>query len=469
MTLRTTSLLRQPENPSLGAVCRAQLCCDLARRFEDKGEYEEARNTLAAYWQRVGERPKLTGLEPGSAAELLLRAGVLTGVIGSKNQIPEAQETAKDLISESLNLFQSLADEKKIAEAQTELALCYWRTGEINEARDLLNETLSQLIVEGELRAKALLRLAIVELEASRYGEALSSLTDNAPLFQKISNETIRGSYYVTLGNVLENLWETEKRADYLDRVIIDYAAASYHFELAEHRPYLANVENNLGFLYFKINRCEEAHQHLDHARRVLANLKDATTIAQVDETRACVFLKQGRIAEAEQAARGSVRTLENSGRHALLTEALITHGRALARLGNYSASLSTFRRAIALAQHVGSINRAAEAALLAFDEIGEHLSTFAERKLNSDGTLGEEIQSFEHDLIKRALERAQGSVTHAARSLGTSYQALSYMLETRHKNLLKERTPVRPRSRKMNGGTQPRLMKRRSRGVSDL
>lgn len=40
-----------------------------------------------------------------------------------------------------------------------------------------------------------------------------------------------------------------------------------YHFELAEHRPHLANVETNLGYLYFKINRLDEANEHLDRAR----------------------------------------------------------------------------------------------------------------------------------------------------------------------------------------------------------
>jgi len=52
--------------------------------------------------------------------------------------------------------------------------------------------------------------------------------------------------------------------------------------------------------------------------------------------------------------------------------------------------------------------------------------------------------------LVKRALENAQVSVTHAARSLGISYQALGYMLETRHKALMTERTPMRRRMRRV-------------------
>jgi tetratricopeptide (TPR) repeat protein len=442
--------VRELENPSRSVNNRAELCCELAKEFENKGEYEQARKALGDYWRCLGERPKLKGLDSSTAGEVLLRAGVLTGAIGNRNQIADAQETAKNLISESLTIFQSIKYGKKIAEAQTELALCYWRTGELNEARDLLEVTLSTLTVDSELKAKVLLRLAIVELEAAGHHKALTILTDHAYLFQKINNQTLKGSYYSTLGNVLEKLWEAEARTTYLDRALVEYAAAGYHFEKAQHRNYLASVENNLGLLYFTINRCKEAHEHLDRARRVFVSLKDMVAIAQVDETLASVFLKQGRTTEAERAARSSVRNLEKSGQHTVLAEALITHGKALARLKRYSASLSAFRRAIDLAQHVGCENRAAEAALAAFQEIGDHLVISEGRQLVSGRGLNEEIQFFEHDVIKRALENAQGSVTNAARNLRISYQALSYMLETRHKDLLEQRTPVyRRRSRK--------------------
>src|SRR3977135_2110373 len=122
MILRT-SLLRQLENPNLSVDSRAELRCDLAREFEDKGEYEDAREVLGEFWKRIGGQPKVEGLQASTTAEVLMRAGVLTGIIGSKNQIAEAQETAKDLISQSLAIFSSLNYKKKIEEARTELAL----------------------------------------------------------------------------------------------------------------------------------------------------------------------------------------------------------------------------------------------------------------------------------------------------------------------------------------------------------
>jgi hypothetical protein len=61
-------------------------------------------------------------------------------------------------------------------------------------------------------------------------------------------------------------------------------------------------------------------------------------------------------------------------------------------------------------------------------------------------GTLYEEVLHFENELIRRALDHAGGGVTVAARRLGTSHQALSAMLATRHSNLIPARTPIKPR-----------------------
>lgn len=447
MTLRS-SLLRELEKPNISVERRVQLSCELAKELEYKGDYEQARQVLRSLWPGIGERPNTEGLDPSTAAELLMRAGVLTGIIGSKNQIVESHEPAKNLITESLAIFEAIPYPKKIAEAQTELALCYWRTGEYDNASDFLKLALEQLTTDSELRAKAVLRLAIVEQETGRYTTALRLLRKQARLFEKIHNHTVKGGYYVVLGNVLENLWETERRADYLDRALVEYAAASYHFEVAEHRCYRANVEINLGFLYYKINRCKEAHEHLDKARRVHSSLKDKMAVAEVDETRACVFLQEGRPAEAERVAASAVRALEQGQRHSKLAEALITHGRALARLSSYRAALDSFRRAIALAEDTGHFNRVADAAVAAFQEIGDHLITSEGQDIASRLTFTEAKDLLEHDYIKRALELYHGSITYAARSLDISHQALNYMLHTRHKDLLEKRKPSRRQSR---------------------
>ena len=248
------SLLRQLENPNLTRNQRAELRCELAKELENTGDYEAARQAISEFWQRIGEQPRLDGLEATTKGEVLLRAGVLTGWIGSQIQIAGAQETAKNLISESISIFEARSYAKKVFEAQVELACCYWREGALDEARVILKEVLARLTSNNELKAKAVLRSAIVEWSALRHADSLKILTDAAPLFEKITNHTIKGSYHNALAGVLEDIGASEQREDYLDRAFIEYAAASFHFEQAGHKPYRANVENNLGFLYFKAN-----------------------------------------------------------------------------------------------------------------------------------------------------------------------------------------------------------------------
>lgn len=411
------SYLRQLSNKNLSPNEKAELRCQLAKQYEEAGQYEAARQVMSGLWQRIGEQPNTKGLEPSIAGEVLLRAGVLTGWIGSCNQIPEAQETAKNLISEALAVFEPLSYGKKILEAQNELALCYWREGHYSEARLILKNVLARLTIDSELKARAILRSAIVEYSAACYQDALKILTEAASLFEKINNYTVKGSYHNQLAMIYQTLAEAGQR-DYLDRAFIEYTAASFHFQEANHKRYLANVENNLGLLYFTANRYKEAHRHLDYARRLMESLKDREGAAQLDETRARVFLAQGRNTEAVKVAQAAVRVLEQN-EHYSLAESLITYGKALARVGNYRQARVTLYWAIEISEKAGATNRAGEAALAIVQELGGHLEEV--QSLSEKLPLIKELQRYEHDLIKQALISAGGSITQAARLLQTS------------------------------------------------
>jgi DNA-binding NtrC family response regulator len=371
-----TSLLRQLDNSKLNRTERAELHCKLAKELEEAGNYEAARNAMGELWQRIGERPKIGGLDQHIAAEVLLRAGSLTGWIGSSQQIEGAQETAKNLVSESMTIFESLGEVEKAAEAETDLAYCYWREGAFEEARVILRDVLARLAnTEGELKALALSRSAVVELSANRNNDALRLLTDAAPLLEASSSHSLKGKYHGNLGVILKNLSEGEQREDYRDRALVEFAAAIFHLEQAGHTRYRARTENNLGFLYLKATRFSEAHEHLDRARRLFVSLKDSGSVAQVDETRARTLLAQERNAEAERIARSAVRTLEKGDERFVLAEALATHGTALARLGHYEQARSTLQRAIEVAHQAGSLDRAGQAALTMIEELGERLT----------------------------------------------------------------------------------------------
>lgn len=369
-------LFRQIDDPTLSSDERVRLRCQLAKELEDAGNYEAARGAMGDLWQRVGERPRIDDLELHTQAEVLLRAGALSGWIGSSKQIEGSQEIAKNLISESITIFEKLQETEKVGEAITDLAYCYWREGAFDEARVMLRDALSRFGDDDcEQKAVALLRVTVVENSAARFNDSLRALEEAAPIVETSNNHTLKGRFHVQLATALKNLGSSENRQDYIDRALIEYAASSFHFEQAEHTHYRARVENNLGMLFLTAAKYTKAHDHLDRARRLFVSLKDSGSIAQVNETRARAFLAEGRNAEAEKAVRSAIRTLEQGDEQALLAEALTTHGAALSRLGRHKQAHFTLQRAIEVANQAGDLDGAGLAALTMIEELGEHLS----------------------------------------------------------------------------------------------
>src|SRR6185369_8367494 len=274
--------------------------CELAKNFEEAGEFSQAAETLSPFWSGVSSRPITKGLEEKPQAELLLRSGTLTGWLGSARQVPGAQEVAKDLISESAALFERLGFPEKVAEAQVDLSVCYWREGALDEARVTLRLVLDNFQESGsEQRLRALLNRALVEWTATRDQDALQICTDAAPLFNLSSNDALKGKFHNTFGGVLKNLGIAKNREDYIDRALVEFAAASYHFEQAGHNRFLARVENNVGFLFATIGRFTEAHEHLTKARTLHVSVGDHGGAAGAEDTRAQAFLLEGKYEDA--------------------------------------------------------------------------------------------------------------------------------------------------------------------------
>lgn len=488
MTL-TKDLLYKIADPAISHDERMRRRCQLAKQLENLGNYEGAMEAMGELWQGIGERPALEGLDLYTIAEVLLRVGVITESLGSIKQIEGVQEKAKNLISESMRIFEELHIEEKVAEAQSEIAGCYWREGELDNARVILQQALIGLgNIHSEVRALILLRSAIVERSAERFNDALRIYKEAAPLFEKLNNDVLKGNFHHAFANVLNHLSSTEYREDYIDRALIEYTAASFYFQKVGHARYQACVENNLGFLYGTIHKFTEAHDHLARAQALFTSLKDKVHLAQVDETRAKILLKQRRVAEAEKLASAAVRVLEKGGEQSLYAEALTTHGIALARLGRTQNAYGVLQKAVEVAELVGDTESAGQAAMTIIEECGAQLSgsLLSEIYVRADELLGESqnianikrlsacarqvlfsthvsrsphdwtgfsfrdaVRRYESHLIERALKDADGMVSRAAQLLGLKHhQSLVSLIKNRHQQLLHVRTPIVPRKR---------------------
>src|SRR5437660_545856 len=465
---------------SVRADQSAMAACREAKALENIGEYAKARDALAPFWNQVGERPRIEGLSPKDQAELLLRAGSLSGWLGSSGQVAGAQQFAKDLISESLRRFEEQDAREKVAEARTDLAICYWREGAMDEARIWFQSAL-EASKDPANQLRALVNSTSVEVSTNHLDQARALLDRAASLLDDVADDAALGRFYMQRGIVNRRLGGVEN----LDRALLDHTAASVHFERAKHRRYFARAQNNIAVALLELGRCDEALQTLDEARRTFVEMGDVGSVAQLNDTRARVFLAQQRYGDAEKVAFSSASVLDRGGERSLLGDTLHTLGIAQARQGRHTTALTTLKRAAELADTAGDPESAGRALLTTLEELNSFLSAEqitnlyfeADRRLGEDlsyqtmkrlrecarlltahpvsavaaGTsttilFEEEVKQCESNLIKQALDQANGSVTRAARILGLTHQGLCYIINHRHKNLLASRAPIRVR-----------------------
>jgi tetratricopeptide (TPR) repeat protein len=461
------------------------LRCRVAADLTHRGQYEAAREALGGLWPGIGGRPDVKKLPPAVAAEVLLQCGTLTGWLGSVHNVSGAQERAKDMLSEAARTFRAQGMSAKVSETQYELGACYWRLGQQDEARVILQEALKPLTdADIELKAKILIRRTTVEVWDNRYNDALNILKEAEPVFSS-ANDAIKGRWHGQRAIVYLKLATTEHRADYADRAIIEFTAAIYHYEQARHERYCGINLNNLAFLLYKLGRYRDAHEHLDRAQLIFTKLQDPGILAQVDETRARVLVAEKKYRDADRIIAGVIKTFEQGGESALLADALAVQGVIWARLGAHESSLNILRQAIKAAQEAGALTQAGHAALTLIEEHGANwrlpqaeLTTIFRRavdflKGSQDAEDKERllacaqvvikrlsgmqiedrnfsfygaVEELEAKLLKQALELEGGSITRAAERLGLKRQTLAAMLETRHKKLFGKRTPPVPR-----------------------
>jgi CheY-like chemotaxis protein len=488
---------------------RADLACRVAKQLEKAGEYQGALEALVEFWPDRNEPPNVAKLDEIRRAKVLLRIGALAGWLGGAEQTPTSQETAKNIITQSIDIFHGRGLTECVAEARGDLALCYWREGSYDEARVTLENAVSVLGESNpELRAILLIRAGVVEMYDQRLQEAIQYYELAAPFVEGSQDHGLKGSFHISYGMIFRRLAAPENREDYLDRALNEYTAAGFHFEEAGNTRYVARVENNLGFLYFTIGRYQDAHHHLDRARDLFLQLKDVGTAAQVDETRARTLLAEGSLKNAERTIKAAVRVLEKGGQQAVLAEALTTHGIIAARTGNQARAGLLLQRAIVIAETVGDREGSGRAHLTIVEELGsqtgvrqlveiyqsavellEHsqdpathkrLISCARKVINAllvekpgggfmpkpdswEGfSLRREIKKIERNLIERSLRDASGSVTKASQLLGfRHHQSLVSLLNNRHKDLIGHRTAVRKRRRHLF--SQPARAKQRT------
>jgi tetratricopeptide (TPR) repeat protein len=303
-------------------VATSEKCCR-ALQMAYAGNYAEAIQLLSPVLGGLDFDPFVEGLSPVTTAELYLCAGVIQCAIA---RIDTTRRAGRRYLRRAAALYRSLGDHERSALCVKELAGSLQRSGFHRHARRVARAALGNpdhltLEVEASLH----LIVANSELSERHYEAALDTLQRAYPLFETVTDDRLRGAFHNTLGIALKNLGVNHHHDDFLQRAIIEFTAAGYHFERAENSLFQSSVENNIGFLLSTLGEHEQARLHIDHAKVLATDAGDLVRASHFDDTLARVLCNEGRLSEAEKIIERAVTELELLGAADELEEARVT------------------------------------------------------------------------------------------------------------------------------------------------
>jgi len=313
-------------------------------KLERTGRYKEALDELSAMWPNLDDEPLLGDLSEREAAEILLRCGSLIGFHGHITQ-EKSQERSRDILTAVHLKFLNWNDLAKAAECENYLALSYWRTGEYNEARIWLDESLSRdLHLSNEIRLFSYIIQCLLNIPLKKDRQNLSALKGLETVFLESGDDCLKGDYYNHCGLALDNLGRKSEAVEHFE-------LARYFFERSRHKIYLGTVENNLAFLYKDAGNFANAHKAIDSATRLFRQLKDKTREGFSLDTKALIFVAEGRYSEALNSIDGALKSLRKSENSGYLIDTLMTRTKVLLRMDNFPDAVESLIEAVNLAR----------------------------------------------------------------------------------------------------------------------
>lgn len=318
-------------------------------KLERCGRYDEALAELREIWEDTTTVPETSDFDPPVAAEIILRCGSLIGFLGHNRQLPNAQERSKNLLTEAHRRFLVINDLEKIVECENYLALAYWRTGELAEARTWIETALGRRLPE---TSPALMYAAVTKslilLSAGCSDAVIRELEHRRPMFRDHADDFLKGVFHSNLAVALKNLDEMSGALHNLK--------LARHFHLRSgHRIYLGIVENNLAQIHKTRGDFVRAHRAVNTAIDIFQKIRDRTREGFSLDTQAQIFFAEKKYVEALKTVDRALMFLEKSENAAYLAETYLTKTRILIALDDITSATMCLFDAVQLAKtHVG-------------------------------------------------------------------------------------------------------------------
>ena len=424
------------EKNVIGILARAQ-------NYEFCRQIQEGLECLSPLWSNYTERPLTAPYTVAVQAEILLRCGALLSYLDGYKYL-DSQELARDWLTESVEKFRSVGISDKIAEAETELAMTYWRESRHSESFTWL-EAASAKVVNPlnavKIKNISYQLLVLFSLNTPLSLQAgLALIKDQDICVELCEDSRVKVHYYNNSALLMTRIGQMA------DALVRHQKCVHFCLEVGN-RFSLAIAENNVGFVYNHFKQFDKAVEHANKAIKVCQELgftiresECYDTLAQICLNRQ-VELKSDDFSEAWQAINKSLDVLlpmgfrkgyntilTQSGDSSSLISSLQTKAKILLHQGEKIAALTLFSTIYQMIlTNIGET--AAE----------RYAADFAQTIEFTHGTsFIEKTTRFERKLIESAITASNGNLTNISEHLGITDEHLINLFETRHGDLQK-------------------------------
>lgn len=395
-----------------------------AKNAELCRDFEGFQTALEPIWEDIEKDPDFDRYDAPVKAELLRLSGTLLTSSGRARNKRNYQERGKDLLTNSIEIFEDLGLNEKVAEARVILALCYWNTGEVIECKAILDH--AQAEFENDRRHPVFLQICINRMKVlvweKEYEEARSLVNNIAADMEYCPDMRLRVMYHNEAGIIN---WRLKQ----FDDSVFHYKKAIYFAEHINNQRGVAMHLNNLANTYRDMRLFESSHQHIDASIKIYEKIGDRGWLPHVYDTKAQLYFDEEKFFDSLYVIDKSIEIFLKGEDSSGLIEAYWTKTRTLLRLNKKEEALVIFNDLCRIArERVGEV------------AVAKYVKEFA-KLIYVPGTIPfkTDVSSFKRELLRQALVEIGGNVTLVAEKLQITHQSLSQILREQFPELREE------------------------------
>lgn len=330
------------------------------------------------------------------------KAGVAEGLnnLGSIYQYQGDIISALENYSKSLVLRQATRDQRGISESYNNLGLIYNELGDIPKALDYYEKGLA---IQESIKDKTGISISLNNLgtlyqQQEEYDKALACYERSLKIQQEdLSNKQVLAVSMHNIGHIYEKQGNAEKALDYFDKSL---AIAEESGNMAG----MAHCLNSLGALYNKQGDLPKALNYWKKSFGLFETINDKQGMALTVNHLALGQLEQGKIRDAEIAAKLSLKLAQEIGFPENIKDASSTLNKIYTKTGNAKSA----EEMKVLFQQM-SDSTASVASRKAFKQKAFQFE-YAQ-KLKADSIAGALYSEFERDEVKGQNSRRLGMI----------------------------------------------------------